>query len=65
MKAIVKGFKSNGEEEFSYIVEDIINVVYTNEKITLVKSDGTTEGYSNAISDGYKYAISIYVEDKE
>ena len=36
MKAMVKGIKSNGEE-FGYIVEDIINVVYTNEIITLVK----------------------------
>ena len=58
MKAIVKCFKSN-DEEFSYIVDDIINVVYTNENITLVKSDGTTALYSNTISDGYKYGISI------
>ena len=60
MRAIVKGIKSNGEE-VSYIVDDIINVVYTNENITLVKSDGTSVGYSNAITDGYKYALSIYV----
>ena len=58
MKAMVKGIKNNGEE-FGYIVEDIINVVYTNENITLVKSDGTSAGYSNAISDGYRYTISI------
>ena len=58
MRAIVKGIKSNGEE-FGYIVDDIINVVYTNENITLVKSDGTSVGYSNAITDGYKYTISI------
>ena len=60
MRAIVKGIKSNGEE-VSYIVDDIINVVYTNENITLVKSDGTSVDYSNAITDGYKYALSIYV----
>ena len=58
MKAMVKGIKNN-EEEFGYIVEDIINVVYTNENITLVKSDGTSVCYSNAISDDYKYTISI------
>ena len=58
MRAMVKGIKSNGEE-FGYIVDDIINVVYTNENITLVKSDGTSVGYSNAITDGYKYKISI------
>ena len=58
MKAMVKGIKSNGEE-FDYIVDDIINVIYTNEYITLVKNDGTSVGYSNAISDGYKYTISI------
>ena len=58
MKAMVKGIKSNGEE-FDYIVNDIINVIYTNEYITLVKNDGTSVGYSNAISDGYKYTISI------
>ena len=59
MKAMVKGIKSSNGEEFGYIVEDIINVVYTNENITLVKSDGTSAGYSNTISDGYKYMISI------
>ena len=58
MKAMVKGIKSNGEE-FDYIVDDIINVIYTNEYITLVKNDGTSVGYSNAITDGYKYTISI------
>ena len=58
MRAMVKGIKSNGEE-FDYIVDDIINIVYTNENITLVKSDGTSAGYSNSISDGYKYTISI------
>ena len=58
MKAMVKGIKSNGEE-FDYIVDDIINVIYTNEYITLVKNDGTSVGYSNTISDGYKYTISI------
>ena len=62
MRVIVKGIKSNGEE-FDYIVDDIINIVYTNENITLVKSDSTLVVYSNAISDGYKYAISIYVEE--
>ena len=55
---MVKGIKSNGKE-FGYIVDDIINVVYTNENITLVKSDSTSVGYSNAITDGYKYTISI------
>ena len=58
MKAMVKGIKSNGEE-FDYIVDDIINVIYTNDYITLVKNDGTSVGYSNVISDGYKYTISI------
>ena len=58
MKAMVKGIKSNGEE-FDYIVDDIINVIYTNEYITLVKNDGASVGYSNAITDGYKYTISI------
>ena len=58
MRAMVKGIKNN-DEEFGYIVDDIINVVYTNENITLVKSDGTSVGYSNAITDGYKYMISI------
>ena len=58
MTAMVIGIKSNGEE-FDYIVDDIINVIYTNEYITLVKNDGTSVGYSNAITDGYKYTISI------
>ena len=35
MKAMVKGIKSNGEK-FDYIVDYIINVVYSNENIVLV-----------------------------
>lgn len=31
MKAMVKGIKSNGEK-IGYIVDDIINVVFSNEK---------------------------------
>ena len=58
MKAMVKGIKSNGEE-FNYIVDNVINVVYTNENITLVLSDGSSTSYANAISKGYKYTISI------
>ena len=59
MRAMVKRVSKSNGEEFGYIVDDIINIVYTNENITLVKSDGTSAGYSNAISDGYKYTISI------
>ena len=59
MKAVVKGIKSNGEEAYCYIVDDIINVVCTSEYITLVKSDGTTAIYSNENSDGYKNVMSI------
>ena len=55
---MVKGIKSNGEE-FNYIVDNVINVVYTNENITLVLSDGSSTSYANAISKGYKYTISI------
>ena len=58
MKAMVNGIKRNGEQ-FDYIVEDIINVVYSNENIVLVKNDGTSVSYENAISNGYKYIISI------
>ena len=58
MKAMVKGIKSNGEK-FDYIVDDIINVVYSNENIVLVINDGTSVSYANAISNGYKYTISI------
>lgn len=58
MKAMVKGIKSNGET-FSYIVDDIINVVYTNDNIVLVTSDGRSVAYANAISNGYQYTISI------
>ena len=58
MKALVNGIKKNGEA-FSYIVEDIINVVYTNDNIVLVLNDGTCTSYQNAISNGYKYTISI------
>ena len=37
----------------------MITPLSNNEYITLVKSDGTSAGYSNAISDGYRYTISI------
>ena len=58
MKAMVKGIKSNGEK-FDYIVDDIINVVYSNENIVLVKNDGKLISYADAILKGYKYTISI------
>ena len=58
MRAMVKGIKSNGEA-FDYIVENIINVVYSNENIVLVKNDGTLKSYADAILKGYKYNISI------
>ena len=55
---MVKGIKSNGEK-FDYIVDDIINVVYSNENIVLVKNDGKLISYADAILKGYKYTISI------
>ena len=58
MKAMVKGINSNGEK-FDYIVDDIINVVYSNENIVLVKNDGKSVSYANAFANGYKYTISI------
>ena len=58
MRAMVKGIKSKGEA-FGYMVDNIINVVYSNENIVLVKNDGTSVSYENAISNGYKYTISI------
>ena len=58
MRAMVKGIKSNGEA-FDYIVENIINVVYSNENIVLVKNDGKLKSYADSILKGYKYTISI------
>lgn len=58
MKAMVNGITNNGES-FDYVVEGIINVVYSNENIILVKNDGTSISYENANSCGYKYTISI------
>ena len=55
---MVKGIKSNGEA-FDYIIEDIINVVYSIDNIVLVIKDGSSVSYANAISRGYKYTISI------
>ena len=55
---MVKGIKSNGEK-FDYIVDDIINVVYSNENIVLVKNDGKLKSYADSILKGYKYTISI------
>lgn len=58
MKAMVSGIESNGET-FDYIIEDIINVVYTNDNIVLVKKDGRSSSYTNASSNGFRYTISI------
>ena len=58
MKAMVNGIKSNGEK-FDYILDDVVNVVYTNNNIVLVIKDGTTVSYATAISNGYEYTISI------
>ena len=55
---MVKGIKSNGEK-FGYIVDDIINVIYSNEYIVIVKNDGTAVSYKEQISKGYKYTFVI------
>ena len=34
-------------------------MILSNENIVLIKNDGTTVSYANAISNGYKYTISI------
>lgn len=56
MKAMVKGTKKNGED-FSYILEDIVTVNYSNENLVIVFSNGTSTSYKNAIDNGYKYQI--------
>ena len=43
---MVKGIRSNGES-FDYVLEDIINVVFSNGNIVLVYNDGTSTSYSN------------------
>ena len=58
MKAIVKGIKSNGEE-FDYVLDDVFNVIYTNDNIILVLSNGDKVSYADAISKGYKYEIVV------
>lgn len=58
MKAMVKGINSNGEK-FGYIVDDIINVVYSNDYILLIMKNGTSASYANTNSEGYKYIITI------
>ena len=58
MKAIVKGIKSNGEC-FDYVVDDVFNVIYTNDNIILVLRNGDTVSYANTISKGYKYEILV------
>ena len=58
MKVIVKGIKNDGKD-FSNIVEDVFNVIYTNDKIILVLRSGDTVTYADAISKGYKYEILV------
>ena len=60
MKAIVNGIKTNGEK-FNYTL-DVTNVIYKNGNIIIVKKDGETLDYNEAISSGYKYEIEIIAE---
>ena len=48
MKAMVKGIESNGEK-FDYIVDDIINVVYSNDEQEFILFE---EGFSNPFFKG-------------
>lgn len=54
MKAIVKTVEKESEKIFeSVVISDIINIVYTNKVIILVKSNGRYITYSNSHKDYY------------
>lgn len=61
MKAMVNGIKSNGES-FKYALDDVAKVIYTNGNIEIIFNDGKKYDYSEAISKGYKYEITIIAE---
>ena len=58
MKAIVKTLEKESGEIFESVVNDVINVVYSNEVIVLVKSSGRSISYSNSNKD-YNTIISV------
>lgn len=58
MKAIVKTLEKESGEIFESVVNDVINVVYSNEVIILVKSTGSSISYSNTNKD-YDTIISV------
>ena len=58
MKAIVKTLEKESGEIFESVVNDVINVVYSNEAIILVKKNGRSISYSNTNKD-YDTIISV------
>lgn len=58
MKAIVKTLEKDSGEIFESVVNDVINVVYSNEVIVLVESNGQSISYSNSNKD-YDTIISV------
>ena len=58
MKAIVNTLEKESGEIFESVVNDVISVVYSNEMIALVKSNGRSISYSNSNKD-YNTVISI------
>ena len=56
MKAIVKMLEKESGEIFESVVNDVINVVYSNEVFILVKSNGLSISYSNK---DYEIIISV------
>ena len=58
MKAIVKNVRKKNGEIFESVVNEVINVVYSNELIILVTSDGKSVTYSNSNED-YSTVISV------
>ena len=57
MKAMIKIEK--GKQVISFNIDNIINVVYTNNCITLVQTGGISTSYDSKNIDGYNYIISI------
>lgn len=51
MKAIVSTLEKESGEVFESVVNDVISVVYSNEGIVLVKSNGRSISYSNSNSN--------------
>ena len=58
MRAIIKTIEKNSGEIFEDVVNDVINVTYSDKIFSLLQSDGTFTTYAHS-SEHYEHIISV------